>query len=135
MVARANFVAYNPFMRNIDEVFKSLGRSRFRSRFKLRSKEGEYLKQNTSATILEHARNFITSRLGPAEPSNDGRQTPMKNHPVFIAQHATATCCRKCLEKWHRIPKGKALTEQQIDYIVAVIERWLKKEEIRNSKL
>lgn len=85
MVARANFVTYNPFMRNIDEVFESLGRSRFRSRFKLRSKEAEYLKQNTSATILEHARNFITSRLGPAEPSNDGRQTPMKNHPVFIA--------------------------------------------------
>ncbi len=29
-----------------------------------------------------------------AEPRNDGKQTPFRGHPVFTAQHATATCCR-----------------------------------------
>jgi hypothetical protein len=49
----------------------------------------------------------------------------MHGHPVFIAQHATATCCRSCLAKWHFIPPGRDLTEEQIAYVVGVIERWL----------
>ncbi len=114
-------------MRDIDEVFAALGRSEFRSRFRLGDKDAEYLELHGLATILEHARVFVVKRLADAEPANDGRQTPMKNHPVFIAQHATATCCRKCLAKWHRIPKGRALTEMEIDYIVTVLERWLAK--------
>ncbi len=77
-------------------------------------------------TILEHARQFVRDRLADAEPANDGKQTPMRNHPVFIAQHATATCCRGCIEKWHHIPKGRALTETEVAYLVAVIKRWLR---------
>jgi len=49
------------------------------------------------ANIEQHARDFVNECLAPELPKNDGKQTPMKNHPVFIAQHATATCCRKCL--------------------------------------
>ncbi len=112
-------------MRDIDEVFVALKRSKFRSRFRLSAKEVEYLGQKGLPVILDHARNFIAARLAPADPVNDGRQTPMKNHPVFIAQHATATCCRKCLEKWHRIPRNKPLTSDQIDYVVSLIEHWL----------
>ncbi len=112
-------------MRNIDELFVALGRSKFRSRFRLGKKEKAYLQQKGTATILEHARDFIRSRLADANPSNDGKQTPMRNHPVFIAQHATGTCCRKCLAKWHDIPTGRPLTDKHIDYIVEVIRRWL----------
>ena len=112
-------------MRNIDELFQALARSRFRSSFKLRAREAEYLRQKTMPVILNHARDFIEDRLASAEPVNDGRQTPMKNHPVFIAQHATGTCCRKCLRKWHQIEQGRALTQVEIDYIIAVIEQWL----------
>lgn len=111
-------------MRDIEELFAALGRSGFRSRFRLPGKEAEYFKQKGMATILEHARDFITRRLAEANPANDGKQTPMRNHPVFIAQHATGTCCRKCLEKWHYIYKGKSLTEEQIDYIIEVLKRW-----------
>ena len=111
-------------MRNIDELFSALGHSRFRSQFRLSGKEAEYFKQKGMATILEHARDFVMRRLAEANPVNDGKQTPMRNHPVFIAQHATGTCCRKCLEKWHYIPKGKSLTEEQIDYIIEVLKRW-----------
>ncbi|UCC98672.1 MAG: DUF4186 domain-containing protein [Phycisphaerales bacterium] len=112
-------------MRDMDELFVALGRSAFRSRFRLGDKESAYLRQKGIKTIRSHARDFITTRLAPAHPANDGRQTPMKNHPVFIAQHATATCCRGCLAKWHRIPKGRPLTQEQIDYAVEVIARWL----------
>lgn len=64
-------------------------------------------------------------RLAPSEPQNDGKQTPMRGHPVFVAQHATATCCRGCLEKWHNIPKGRELTAQEQDYVVDVILQWI----------
>ena len=67
-------------------------------------------------------------RLAGAIIPNDGKQTPMKGHPVFIAQHATATCCRDCLYKWHKIEKNKELLEEEIDYIVQVIMIWIEKE-------
>ncbi len=109
----------------MDELFAVLQRSKFRSRFRLRPKEADYLKQKGLEKILQNASEFISTRLADADPANDGRQTPMKNHPVFIAQHATATCCRKCLVRWHHIPKGRPLTEGEISYIVEVIKRWL----------
>jgi hypothetical protein len=112
-------------MRDMDVLFAGLGRSKFRSRFRLTSKEAEYLRDKGLDTILQHARDFIKKRLADANPYNDGRQTPMRNHPVFIAQHATGTCCRGCLAKWHGIPKGRLLTQEQIDYIVKVINHWL----------
>ncbi len=112
-------------MRDLNELFEALSRSEFRSRFRLRGKEMAYLREKGLDTVLAHARGFVEKRLAPAEPVNDGRQTPMHNHPVFIAQHATATCCRGCLEKWHHIPKGRPLSDREVQYVVAVIERWL----------
>ena len=113
-------------MRPMEELFSALSRSRFRSSFKLGAKESSYLNAKGIETIEAEACDFVTKRLAPANPKNDGKQTPMKNHPAFIAQHATATCCRKCLEKWHRIPKGRSLTERETEYVVSVILRWLR---------
>ncbi len=112
-------------MRDLDELFAALDRSKFRSRFRLSAKDEAYLSQKGLETVAQHARDFVTKRLADAYPANDGRQTPMRNHPVFVAQHATATCCRKCLEKWHRIPRGKPLSEAEIDHIIEVLMRWL----------
>ncbi len=112
-------------MRDMDELFAGLGRSKFRRQFRLTGKEAEYFWDKGLATILQHTRDFVTKRLADANPANDGRQTPMRNHPVFVAQHATGTCCRGCLAKWHCIPKGRPLTQEQIDYIVEVLRRWL----------
>lgn len=75
---------------------------------------------------MKHGRDFVLERLAPAFPKNDGKQTPWGNHPVFVAQHATATCCRGCLNKWHKISKGKKLTDLEIDYVLSVIECWLR---------
>jgi hypothetical protein len=112
-------------MRDFDELFLSLSRSRFRASFQLGARERAYLESKGLETIMQHARDFIAQRLAPANPVNDGKQTPMRNHPVFVAQHATATCCRGCLEKWHRIPKHVQLSEQQTAYVLQVIKIWL----------
>jgi predicted Fe-S protein YdhL (DUF1289 family) len=112
-------------MNDLDDVFERLRHSPFRRRFRLGKTEREYLDRKGLKTVLEHGRDFIEKRLAPADPANDGKQTPMRNHPVFVAQHATATCCRGCLEKWHAIAKGHELTDQEKEHILDAIRRWL----------
>lgn len=112
-------------MRDLEEVFAGLAKSDFRSRIRLSEKERDYLSRKGMEAVLEHAADFIEKRLAPAMPANDGKQTPWRNHPAFVAQHATATCCRGCLEKWHAIPKGRELTEEEKRYAVEAIRRWL----------
>jgi hypothetical protein len=112
-------------MRDRKELFAALGRSRFRSRFVLGPEDAAYIRSHGMVRIAAHAREFVTRRLAAAKPANDGRQTPMKGHPVFVAQHAAAVCCRGCLAKWHRIEKGRQLTETEVEYVVGVICAWL----------
>jgi hypothetical protein len=112
-------------VRALDEVFARLPHSAFRSRFRLGRAERAYLSQKGLETVLAHGRDFIERRLAPAQPANDGKQTPMRGHPAFIAQHATATCCRSCLAKWHGIPAGEPLGEAEKRHVAAALERWL----------
>lgn len=116
-------------MREMDDVFAALAQSRFRRRFRLRDAELEYLRRRGMDAVLRHAAELTAARLAPAAPAADGSQTPMRGHPVFLAQHATATCCRGCLAKWHQIPKGRELTEDERRYVVRVIGRWLAEQE------
>lgn len=113
-------------MQDLDQLFEKLSRSKFRSSFVLKSKELKYINQKGFSTIIDHATGFVEKRLSQAFPKNDGKQTPYGKHPVFVAQHATGTCCRGCLEKWHGFEKGRELNEDEIKYIVSVIEYWLK---------
>ncbi len=110
------------------DILDRLLKSNFRSKFKLRPKEFEYIKEKGLDKIYSHACDFIRNRVAPAEPTNDGKQTPMKGHPVFIAQHATATCCRGCIEKWHKFPKGRELTKAEQEYLVSIIMEWIKRQ-------
>lgn len=112
----------------VDNVLYKLSKSNFRSRFHLKQTDIVYINNKGIDTIKNHAYDFIQKRLAPKVIINDGKQTPMKGHPVFIAQHATATCCRGCLEKWHNIPKGCVLSNEQIDYIVQVLMKWIENE-------
>lgn len=107
---------------------ESLSRSKFRSSFSLREKDYIYIKELGLEKIKQHAYDFVNLRLAPAIISNDGKQTPMKGHPVFIAQHACACCCRGCLSKWHHIPEGRGLTNNEINFIVTLIMTWIVKE-------
>lgn len=107
------------------ELRARLARSRFRSRFRLNARDAAYAADRGNATLRLHARDFVERRLAPAAPAKDGRQTPMRGHPVFVAQHATATCCRRCLARWHGIPPGRALDDAEVGYVVDVIAAWL----------
>ena len=113
--------------RNLDSLFLRLSHSTFRSRFHLRLKDKEYVYKKGLDEIERQARLFVINRLSD-NPVNDGKQTPMKGHPVFISQHATGCCCRGCLEKWHGIKKGYPLKEEEIDYIVDVLMEYIKRE-------
>lgn len=108
-----------------EELFARLAKSRFRSRFRLGEQERRYVEEKGLETVLAHARDFVDKRLADAEPKNDGKQTPMRGHPVFIAQHATATCCRGCIAKWHGIAAGRELSPAERDRVVSVIAAWL----------
>ena len=110
------------------QLFEHLEASKFRSSFHLKQKDIDYINEKGLDVIRQHAQDFIAKREAPAFIPNDGKQTPMKGHPVFVAQHATATCCRGCLEKWHHIPKGRELTETEQEYVVDVIMEWINRE-------
>ena len=110
------------------DLFERLSRSAFRSKFRLKPEYVEYVNAKGMAAIRRHACDFVRRRLAPAVPSNDGRQTPMRGHPVFIAQHATGCCCRGCLAKWHGIPAGRMLTAAEQGYVVAVIMEWIRRQ-------
>lgn len=114
---------------SLEITLNRLKQSKFRARFTLHEKEQAYLNEKGIAIIMEHAADFIHQRLAPAYPKNDGKQTPWKGHPVFIAQHATATCCRGCLEKWHKILKGHELSPTEQDYILTLIQAWLENDQ------
>ncbi|MEM6160080.1 DUF4186 domain-containing protein [Erwinia sp. P6884] len=111
-----------------EALFQRLSASPFRQRFHLTRAEYDYFLKKGGETISVHAADFIRQRLSPAAPVNDGKQTPMRGHPVFIAQHATATCCRGCLSQWHGIPRHQEMTPAQQSWVVEVITCWLRLE-------
>ena len=112
----------------IKNIFDKLSKSKFRSSFHLNDKDILYIEDKGIDKIRNHAYDFVTKRLADTSNVTDGKQTPMKGHPVFIAQHATGTCCRSCLEKWHHISKNKNMTEDDIKYVVDIIMSWIEKE-------
>jgi Domain of unknown function (DUF4186) len=109
----------------LEERLKRITRHRFRARFHVRGRDRAIVDLRGMPTIRKHAYDLIGRRLAPAQPEKDGKQTPYRGHPVFVAQHATATCCRGCLEKWHGIPRGRELDQSERDYVVEAICRWI----------
>ncbi len=108
-----------------NNVINKLQKSKFRSSFKLKQKDIDYINEKGMSMIKRHAVDFINQKLAPSNSENDGKQTPMKNHPVFIAMHACACCCRTCLYKWHKIPMNKELTKDEKNYIYGLLIYWI----------
>ena len=115
-------------MATVEQTFARLQRSSFRSKFHLTDKDRKYIADKGMDTIKSHTEDFIRMRLAPADIPNDGKQTPMRGHPVFIAQHACACCCRGCLNKWYHIPKGRELTKDEQDRIVFLLMSWIERQ-------
>lgn len=125
---KRTYVYIESMYQDFEQLWHNLQHSTFRSRFSLSTKDLTYYLAKTPTIIQQHAEKFIATRLAPAYPINDGKQTPWRGHPVFIAQHATATCCRSCLAKWHQLPAGKPLSLSEQHYTVEVIMIWLSKQ-------
>jgi uncharacterized protein DUF4186 len=113
---------------SLDQRLDVIARQPFRAKFHLTGRERAAAESSDPARMRSHAYDLIAKRLAPAEPHKDGRQTPYRGHPVFVAQHATATCCRSCLQQWHQIPKGRELSREELAYVVDVICRWIERE-------
>ena len=108
-----------------DEIFQRLQKSTFRAKFKLSAADKKYIADKGIDTIRSHCQDFVKKRLAPSVIPNDGKQTPMRGHPVFVAQHATACCCRGCISKWHKIPSGRELSEAEQEYLVDLVMSWI----------
>ena len=115
-------------MSTLNEALQKLQTSSFRSRFHLSEKDRQYINEKGLETVKGHCRDFVKNRLAPAVIPNDGAQTPMRGHPVFVAQHACACCCRDCLYKWYKVPKNKKLTETQQEKIVNLLMFWIEED-------
>ncbi|AQS91205.1 DUF4186 domain-containing protein [Gluconobacter albidus] len=113
---------------NPQDLFERLARSRFRSRFHLDDQARLYLENRGLDAVMDHGAAFVAERLAPAHPQRDGKQTPMRGHPVFIAQHATGACCRSCLSKWHGMEPGKPLTHEQQEQILLTLRSWIERD-------
>ena len=122
-------------MSTIEQTLERLGKSSFRTKFHLGPKDIKYIEEKGMDRIERHAADFIKKRLAPKDIENDGKQTPMRGHPVFLAQHACACCCRGCLNKWYHIPKNRELTLDEQKRIVKLLMSWIKKEYEKNLKL
>lgn len=115
-------------MQTMDQAFEKLSHSRFRSRFHLDASDRAYIERVGMDAIRRHACQFIKERLAPAVIVNDGKQTPMKGHPVFKAQHACACCCRGCLNKWYHVKPGVELSSVQQEKIVNFLMEWIRRQ-------
>jgi len=109
----------------IAETLERLSHSSFRSSFTLSQHDAEYARRKGRELIDRHAHEMLAQRVGAAQPAKDGKQTPWRGHPVFTAQHATACCCRGCIEKWHHIPRGRALSAQEVDWLARLVMAWI----------
>lgn len=116
----------------IEKTMERLSYSTFRSKFVLSDKDRAYARSKGKTTIDRHACELLRSRVGAANPVKDGKQTPWRGHPVFTAQHATATCCRGCIEEWHHIPRGRELTDEEIRRLADLIMVWIERDLIRH---
>lgn len=113
-------------MQSKEEALSKLARSAFRSRFRLDADDMAYIEAKGWETVRAHTADFVRTKLAPAEPLHDGKQTPMRGHPAFKAMHGCACCCRGCLQKWYRVPKGIPLSEEQQARITDLLVYWMK---------
>ncbi|WP_438023421.1 DUF4186 family protein [Sorangium sp. So ce233] len=73
------------------------------------------------AALRDAARKRLETSVGRAKHPLEGRQTPFSGTVILHAQHAVASCCRTCIEYWHAIPAGAALTPAELDYLLELV--------------
>lgn len=110
-----------------DSPLLQCSKSQYRSSLRLSSEEENYCRSKGHDTIRREAFDIIRKNIAPSYIKNDGQQTPDSGHPVYVSQHATATCCRKCLSKYYYIPDDRKLTETEVNFIVDLNMEYLRR--------
>lgn len=134
MSTEVSFAASDSASASFDALLARLSHSRFRSRFHLGAVDIELIGRKSLSVVREHAVRFLLERLAPANPVNDGRQTPWRGHPVFRAQHACACCCRGCLFKWQQIPPDRPLSAEEVERLADLLMAWISRELVRAGR-
>lgn len=115
---------------DVEHTFESLQHELIRHRFFHQPIDDgaiRHAKRKGRVKLKEAAKHRLEKYLAPAYPVRDGRQTPFVGNAIYYAQHATATCCRTCLEYWHGIPKGQDLTTQELEYCTQLVDLFIDK--------
>lgn len=112
------------------DIFRRLNCSKVCCKFKLKDDQWDYLAKRGFDSILLEGRTLIVKIFSEEAKHHSCKVAPVQNHPIFTALHATGTCCRSSLEKWHKIPKNKELREKDIFYILLVVKEWIIRQEM-----
>ena len=123
---------------DIDYTFECLRRELIRHHFwhvEIDEKAINCARRKGNVNLQSAVRSRIKSSISAPNNPYDGRQTPMEGsgNPIHYAQHATASCCRKCVEYWHNIPPNRALTDDEVDYLSSLAMLFLE-ERLPNLK-
>lgn len=115
---------------DIEYTFESLKHELIRHHFwhiEIDQRAGNYANRKGRTNLRLAVRSRIRSSIGSPNNPYDGRQTPMEGsgNPIHYAQHATASCCRKCVEYWHDIPTSRALKDDEIQYLAELAMMYL----------
>ena len=107
------------------ELLRRLRASSKHRRVHLGPREYALAERKGIETLKAEARKIVLTRISELRGVSDGRQTPMRGHPVFLAQHATGICCRDCVLEWHGIPKRGVMSAKQLNHLHSVLAAWL----------
>jgi len=115
---------------DVEYTFQALKYETIRHHFwhvALDEKAVKYARRDGLKQLRDDSESRVRKSLGPEASRifRDGTQTPKTGKALFYAQHATATCCRKCVEYWHGIPRDRALSDEEIGYLAALVFRYI----------
>jgi hypothetical protein len=113
---------------DVDYTFSELRHEMIRHHFwhvEIDERARNHALRKGRVALLVAADKRLATSVGRENPYRDGRQTPFEGNVLYYAQHATASCCRTCIEYWHDIPKGRPLTTGELTYLGRLLERFI----------
>lgn len=113
---------------SVDDIFDQLQRELIRHVFftaPLDETARRNIREVGVTAVRAGVKEHLRKKIGPAKIFRDGTQTPKKDSVIHFAQHATATCCRKCLDYWYDIPQKRDLTEEELGFCEGLIHAYM----------
>ena len=117
---------------DVEYTFEALRREYFREHMwttPIDQHAVNYARRKGMRGLRDAAERRLTKYVKPCASDifRDGTQTPRERNPICYAQHATATCCRKCAEYWHGIPHDQELTDDDVRYFVKLVMAYVRR--------